>query len=84
MAVGKVSLEDWLWFTSSFGRIGFFDPNTPPASWLARFAMTSIAFMFVWVPEPVWNTTSGYSPSSVPSMTMATDGQRCRHFGRGP
>jgi hypothetical protein len=27
IAVGKVSLDDWLWFTSSFGWIGFFDSN---------------------------------------------------------
>jgi hypothetical protein len=26
---------------------------------LARFAMTSFAFMFVWVPLPVCQTTSG-------------------------
>ncbi len=31
--------------------------------------MTSFAFMFVWVPEPVWKTTSGNSPSSRPLMT---------------
>jgi len=28
-------------------------PATPPASWIARLATTSFAFMLVWVPEPV-------------------------------
>lgn len=30
MAVGKVSLLDWLMFTWSFGWTGFFDPSSPP------------------------------------------------------
>ena len=45
------------------------DPTTPPAIWIARFAITSLAFMFDCVPDPVWNTTSGNSPSSRPSIT---------------
>jgi hypothetical protein len=32
-------------------------------------AITSFAFMLVCVPEPVWNTTSGNSASSLPSIT---------------
>ena len=36
---------------------------------IARFAITSLAFMLVCVPEPVWNTTSGNSSSSLPSIT---------------
>ena len=36
-------------------------PTMPPASWIARLAITSLAFMFDCVPEPVWNTTSGNS-----------------------
>ena len=51
ITVGKVSLDDWLWLTSSLGWIGFFDPTTPPASWMARLAITSLAFMLVWVPR---------------------------------
>ncbi len=69
IAVGKVSLDDWLRFTSSLGWIGFMEPTTPPASWMARFAITSLAFMFDCVPDPVWNTTSGNSASSLPSIT---------------
>ncbi len=83
MAVGKVSLEDWLWFTSSFGWIGFFDPTVPPASWIARFAITSFAFMFVCVPDPVWKTTSGNSPSSFPSMTSCAARTMRSTFSRG-
>src|SRR5579863_4607098 len=49
--------------------MGFFDPITPPASWMARLAITSLAFMLDWVPDPVWNTTSGNSSSSLPSIT---------------
>ena len=69
ITVGKVSFEDWLRFTSSFGWIGVFEPSSPPASWIARLAITSLAFMLLWVPEPVWNTTSGNSASQRPSMT---------------
>ena len=74
ITVGKVSFDDWLWLTSSFGWIGFFEPTTPPASWIARLAITSLAFMLVCVPEPVWNTTSGNSSSQ-----LAVD-----HLLRGP
>ena len=56
IAVGNVSLDDWLMLTSSFGWIGFLDPSSPPASSMARFEMTSFAFMFDWVPEPVCQT----------------------------
>ncbi len=69
ITAGNVSLDDWLRLTSSLGWIGFFDPTTPPASWIARLAITSLAFMLVCVPDPVWNTTSGNSPSSLPSIT---------------
>ena len=36
---------------------------------MARAAMTSLAFMLVWVPEPVCQTTSGNSSSRAPSTT---------------
>ena len=32
----------------------------------ARLAMTSLAFMFVEVPEPVWKTSIGNCPSWAP------------------
>ena len=59
IAVGNVSFELWPRLTSSLGWIGVFEPITPPASSIARFAITSLAFMLVCVPDPVWNTTSG-------------------------
>ena len=49
IAEGKVSLEDWLRLTSSFGWTGFFEPSSPPRISIARLAMTSLAFMFVSV-----------------------------------
>ena len=63
-AVGKVSFEDWDMLTSSFGW-----QSLSPASSLARLAMTSFAFMFDWVPEPVCHTTSGKWSSSLPAAT---------------
>jgi hypothetical protein len=38
---------------------------------MARFEMTSLAFMFDWVPLPVCQTTSGKWASSVPAMTSS-------------
>ena len=69
ITAGNTSFDDCERLTSSFGWTGFFDPTTPPAIWIARFAITSFAFMFDCVPEPVWKATSGNSPSSAPSTT---------------
>ena len=69
MAVGKVSLLDWDMFTWSLGCTGSLEPRTPPAISMARFEMTSLTFMLVWVPEPVCQMRSGNSPISFPSMT---------------
>ena len=33
---------------------------------MARLAITSLAFMLLDVPEPVWKTSIGNSPSSLP------------------
>ena len=41
----------------------------PPASSIARLAITSLAFMLVEVPEPVWKMSSGNWSSSLPSTT---------------
>ena len=71
MAVGNVSLELWPRFTSSLGWTGVLEPIRPPASSIARLEMTSLAFMFVCVPEPVWNTTNGKWSSSVPAITSS-------------
>ena len=43
----------WLMLTWSFGCTAL--ASLRPA----RFAMTSLAFMFELVPEPVWNTSTG-------------------------
>ncbi len=55
--------------TWSFGCTGVFEPMTPPSFSIARLAITSLAFMFDWVPEPVCQTTSGKCASSLPSAT---------------
>ena len=68
-AVGNVSFDDWLMLTWSFGWIGVLPPRLPVASSLARPAITSLTFMFDWVPEPVCQTRSGNSAASVPSAT---------------
>src|SRR5207302_11351223 len=59
MAVGKVSLEDCDMLTSSLGWMGFLLPMTPPEISIARFEMTSLAFMLVCVPLPVCQTRRG-------------------------
>jgi hypothetical protein len=71
MAVGKVSFEDWPRLTWSFGCTSDFSPRLPPSAWLARFAMTSLAFMFDCVPEPVCQITNGNSSSCRPCRTSA-------------
>ena len=71
IAVGKVSLDDWDLFTSSLGCTGFLEPMTPLAISMALFEMTSFAFMFDCVPEPVCQTTSGKCASSVPAITSS-------------
>ena len=44
-------------------------PCAPP--WPARCAITSLAFMLVLVPEPVWNTSIGNWSSNWPSATAS-------------
>ena len=57
--------------TWSFGCTGVFEPISPPSISIARFEITSLAFMFDWVPEPVCQTTSGKWSSSLPAATSA-------------
>ena len=71
IAVGKVSFDDWPMLTWSFGCTGFFEPISPPSISIARLEITSLAFMFDWVPEPVCQTTSGKWSSSLPAATSA-------------
>ena len=60
MAVGNVSLVLWPIFTWSFGWIGLILSNrSPPRISIARFEITSLMFMLLEVPEPVWKTSTG-------------------------
>src|SRR4051794_14582495 len=56
-AEGKTSLDDWPMLTWSLG----WAPSP------ARLAITSLAFMFEEVPEPVWKTSTGNWSSCCPS-----------------
>ena len=67
IAVGNVSFDDCDMLTWSLGWIGCFDPFSPPAISIARLEMTSLTFMFVWVPLPVCQTWSGKWSSRRPS-----------------
>ena len=71
IAVGNASFVDWPRFTSSFGCTSRPSPRGPPSSSLARFASTSLTFMFVCVPLPVCQTTSGNSASRCPASTSS-------------
>ena len=53
---------------------------------MARLAMTSLAFVLVDVPEPVWYTSIGNWSSSLPSTTScaAAAMARARRRGRRP
>ena len=62
MAVGKVSLLDWLALTWSLGCTW-----TPARA--ASVATTSLAFMLELVPEPVWKTSTGKASSCSPAAT---------------
>ena len=63
IAVGITSLELWLIFTSSFALIFNFDFLE------AMFAITSLAFILVLVPDPVWKTSRGNESSYNPLST---------------
>mmetsp|Transcript_38767 Transcript_38767/g.93081 ORF Transcript_38767/g.93081 Transcript_38767/m.93081 type:complete len:212 (-) Transcript_38767:15-650(-) len=77
--VGITSLDDWPMFTSSLGCTGDRDPSLPPTFRMARLLITSLAFMLLLVPLPVWkiSTTNWLSclplwTSSAASMIAAT------------
>ena len=65
-ADGNTSLDDWDALTWSLGCTG------RPSLRVASVAMTSLAFMFVDVPEPVWNTSSGKCSKWPPSPISPT------------
>ncbi len=59
IAVGKVSFDDWPILQWSLGWTGLLPPFLPVRISFARLAITSLAFIFDWVPLPVCHTTSG-------------------------
>ena len=65
-AVGMTSLLDCPMLTWSLGCTGSLEPMGLPASWQHRLAITSLAFMLVLVPEPVWKTSTGKCASRLP------------------
>ncbi len=69
IADGITSLLDWQRFTWSFGWTGELPPRGWPSSSFARLASTSLTFMFVEVPEPVWKTSRTNWSSNFPSST---------------
>ena len=46
-------------------------PTVPPEISIARLAITSFAFMLVWVPDPVCQILKGKCPSREPEMTSS-------------
>ena len=71
IAVGKLSFDDWLLLTWSLGWTGSLPPRLPVRISLARPAITSLAFMFDCVPDPVCQMTSGNWLSRSPRATSA-------------
>ena len=65
IAEGKTSLDDCEAFTWSFGCTGL------PSDSVASVAMTSLVFMLLDVPEPVWKTSMGKCCVPVAAATAA-------------
>ena len=63
IADGKTSLDDCEALTWSLGCTGL------PSASVARVAMTSLVFMLLDVPEPVWKTSIGKCSSQSPCAT---------------
>lgn len=70
MTVGNTSFDDYDLLTSSFGWISF-EPRLPPIISIALFEITSFAFIFDYVPDPVCHTTNGKWSSSLPCFTSS-------------
>ncbi len=49
IAVGKVSFDDWLQFTWSFGWTGFFDPITPPTTGWCNISLNKITMAYFYL-----------------------------------
>ena len=71
ITVGNESLLLCPRFAWSFGCTGERLPRGWPSASLARLAMTSLAFMLVWVPDPVCQTGRGNSASIWPAAMAA-------------
>ena len=69
IAEGITSFEDWPRLTWSFGCTGVFDPISPPSFWIALFEITSLKFIFVDVPDPVWKISTRNWSSKSPFIT---------------
>ena len=69
MAVGITSLDDCPMLTWSFGCTGVRLPFAPPRFSIALLEITSLAFMLVEVPEPVWNMSTTNWSSNPPLAT---------------
>ena len=77
IADGKTSLDDCEALTWSFGCTGV------PSASVASVAMTSLVFMLLDVPEPVWKTSIGKCSSQSPRATSAAAcGDRRRRSSR--
>jgi len=59
IAVGILSFDDWDILIWSLGWSGVFVGSFLPNNWLLLFAMTSLRFILIWVPDPVCHTTRG-------------------------
>ena len=58
----KIAHSAWDLLTSSLGWTGDLVPTSPPRRRFARLEITSLVFMFDWVPEPVCQITKGKWP----------------------
>ena len=62
-------MDDWPMLTWSLGWTGSREPRSPPSISMARLEMTSLAFMLVEVPDPVWKMSTTNWSSKRPSAT---------------
>lgn len=69
LTVGNVSFELCPLLTWSLGCTTDLSPSFPPRISIALFAMTSFAFILLWVPLPVCHTTKGKWSCNFPSET---------------
>ena len=83
MAVGNTSFDDCPMLTWSLGWTGVLVPTVPPRIWMARFAITSLVFMLLEVPEPVWKMSTRNCVVVRPAATSCGGGDDGVGRGRG-